>query len=169
MSYLLPHLHSGWAVDQAILSEEGRVVVIRFGHDWDETCMQVRREGLQSMPSGESWKLVSIFGRYLISQVLEVILGLGDSCCLLVYQLQRCYRFRCCDICTHLGAIFSTSLWSRKSVGASATDSILGSVFERMLWSRALRSRACQLCFIAADNCCTLLKTYCLEMEAPTE
>src|SRR5690606_5314966 len=34
MSYLLPHLHSGWAVDQAILSEEERVVIIRFGHDW---------------------------------------------------------------------------------------------------------------------------------------
>lgn len=31
MSYLLPHLHSGFAVDQAILSEEDRVVVIRFG------------------------------------------------------------------------------------------------------------------------------------------
>ena len=43
MSYLLPHLHSGWAVDQAILAEEERLVVIRFGHDWDETCMQVTR------------------------------------------------------------------------------------------------------------------------------
>lgn len=41
MSYLLPHLHSGWAVDQSILAEEERLVVIRFGHDWDETCMQV--------------------------------------------------------------------------------------------------------------------------------
>lgn len=38
MSYLLPHLHSGYAVDQAILSEEDRVVVIRFGHDHDKTC-----------------------------------------------------------------------------------------------------------------------------------
>jgi DIM1 family U5 snRNP protein len=41
MSYLLPHLHSGWAVDQAILTEEERLVIIRFGHNWDETCMQV--------------------------------------------------------------------------------------------------------------------------------
>ena len=39
MSYLLPHLDSGYAVDQAILNEEDRVVVIRFGHDYDETCM----------------------------------------------------------------------------------------------------------------------------------
>ena len=41
MSYLLPHLKNGWAVDQAILSEEKRVVVIRFGHDYDATCMQM--------------------------------------------------------------------------------------------------------------------------------
>jgi thiol-disulfide isomerase/thioredoxin len=41
MSYLLPHLNNGWAVDQAILSEEERVVVIRFGHDYDPTCMQM--------------------------------------------------------------------------------------------------------------------------------
>lgn len=43
MSYLLPHLHSGYAVDQAILGEEDRVVVIRFGHDWDPQCMQVNK------------------------------------------------------------------------------------------------------------------------------
>ena len=41
MSYLLSHLSSGWAVDQAILNEEDRVVVIRFGHDYDDTCMQM--------------------------------------------------------------------------------------------------------------------------------
>lgn len=41
MSYLLPHLRTGYAVDQAILSIENKVVVIRFGHDWDGTCMVV--------------------------------------------------------------------------------------------------------------------------------
>ena len=41
MSYLLPHLTTGWAVDQAILSEEARVVCIRFGHDYDPVCMQM--------------------------------------------------------------------------------------------------------------------------------
>ena len=41
MSYLLPHLRTGWAVDQAILNEEDRVVVIRFGHDYDPVCMQM--------------------------------------------------------------------------------------------------------------------------------
>ena len=41
MSYLLPHLDNGWEVDQAILTEEERVVVIRFGHDWNPICMQI--------------------------------------------------------------------------------------------------------------------------------
>ncbi|GAA5910898.1 hypothetical protein JCM3775_001651 [Rhodotorula graminis] len=40
MSYFLPRLESGWHVDQAILAEESRVVVIRFGHDWDSDCMR---------------------------------------------------------------------------------------------------------------------------------
>lgn len=39
MSYLLPHLRNGWQVDQAIMTEDNKVVVIRFGHDWDPTCM----------------------------------------------------------------------------------------------------------------------------------
>ena len=39
MAYLLPHLHNGWEVDQAIVTEEDRVVVIRFGRDQDTTCM----------------------------------------------------------------------------------------------------------------------------------
>ena len=39
MSYFLPHLPSGWHVDEAIKSEEDRIVVIRFGHDWDSQCM----------------------------------------------------------------------------------------------------------------------------------
>lgn len=39
MSYLLPHLTNGWQVDMAIKTEEERVVVIRFGHDLDPTCM----------------------------------------------------------------------------------------------------------------------------------
>jgi DIM1 family U5 snRNP protein len=40
MSYLLPHLHSGWEVDKSIVNEEKKVVVVRFGRDDDKTCMQ---------------------------------------------------------------------------------------------------------------------------------
>jgi U5 snRNP protein, DIM1 family len=48
MAYLLPHLHTGWDVDQAIVNEEDRVVVIRFGRDADKTCM-VQDEVLASI------------------------------------------------------------------------------------------------------------------------
>eukprot|EP00073_Rattus_norvegicus_P044581 XP_017446717.1 PREDICTED: thioredoxin-like protein 4A isoform X2 [Rattus norvegicus] len=41
MYYILPHLHNGWQVDQAILSEEDCVVVIHFRHDWGPTCMKM--------------------------------------------------------------------------------------------------------------------------------
>lgn len=39
-SVVIPHLNSGWHVDQAILSEDERLVVIRFGRDWDPDCMR---------------------------------------------------------------------------------------------------------------------------------
>lgn len=48
MSYLLPHLNNGWEVDQAIVTEEDRVVVIRFGRDADSVCM-VQDEVLASI------------------------------------------------------------------------------------------------------------------------
>ena len=41
MSFMLQHLTNGWQVDQAILTEEERLVVIRFGHDWDKECMKM--------------------------------------------------------------------------------------------------------------------------------
>ncbi|KAI1393235.1 mitosis protein dim1 [Hypoxylon trugodes] len=39
-SIVLPHLNTGWHVDQAILSETERVVAIRFGRDHDPECMR---------------------------------------------------------------------------------------------------------------------------------
>lgn len=41
MSYYLTHLTNAWQVDQAILNEDERLVVIRFGHDWDAECMKM--------------------------------------------------------------------------------------------------------------------------------
>lgn len=60
MSYMLPHLHNGWQVDQAILSEEDRVLVIRFGHDWDPTCMKMD-EVLYSIAEKVGFGIDSVF------------------------------------------------------------------------------------------------------------
>ena len=38
-SVFLPHLKTAWHVDQAILSEDDRVVVIRFGREEETQCM----------------------------------------------------------------------------------------------------------------------------------
>lgn len=39
MAYNLVSLPNGWAVDQAIVSEEERVVIIRFGQETTPECM----------------------------------------------------------------------------------------------------------------------------------
>ncbi len=41
MSFALKHLHSAWELDQAIALEESRLVVVRFGTDWDPKCMRM--------------------------------------------------------------------------------------------------------------------------------
>jgi DIM1 family U5 snRNP protein len=63
MSYMLPHLHNGWQVDQAILSEEDRVVCIRFGHDWDPTCMKM--DEVCSILNVPFWRRSIIFINFL--------------------------------------------------------------------------------------------------------
>lgn len=77
MSYMLPHLHNGWQVDQAILSEEDRVLVIRFGHDWDPTCMKMdevlysiaEKVGLVSDPAWCRPKLQRYYQLTLVSDL----------------------------------------------------------------------------------------------------
>ncbi|KAF5178991.1 Thioredoxin-like protein 4a [Thalictrum thalictroides] len=41
MSYALRKLEHPWDVDDKIVNEHERVVIIRFGHDCDPTCMQM--------------------------------------------------------------------------------------------------------------------------------
>ncbi|CCH60031.1 hypothetical protein TBLA_0C02190 [Henningerozyma blattae CBS 6284] len=38
-SVFLPHLHTGWHVDQAIVTETERLVIVRFGNDSNKDCM----------------------------------------------------------------------------------------------------------------------------------
>lgn len=74
---MLPHLHNGWQVDQAILSEEDRVVVIRFGHDWDPTCMKMD-EVLYSIAEKVGRPLVrAAFRSFCSARRLETV---GESC-----------------------------------------------------------------------------------------
>eukprot|EP00073_Rattus_norvegicus_P017907 XP_002729065.2 PREDICTED: thioredoxin-like protein 4A isoform X1 [Rattus norvegicus] len=59
MYYILPHLHNGWQVDQAILSEEDCVVVIHFRHDWGPTCMKM--DEVLYIIAETKWKIMWIY------------------------------------------------------------------------------------------------------------
>ena len=41
MLFQTQHLKNAYQVDLAILREEERIVIIRFGRDWDRECMQM--------------------------------------------------------------------------------------------------------------------------------
>jgi DIM1 family U5 snRNP protein len=88
MSYLLPHLHSGWAVDQAILGEEERVVVLRFGHDYDPVCM-VMDETLASV--AEQTKNFAVIFLVDISQVpdFNTMYELYDPCTIMFFYRNK--------------------------------------------------------------------------------
>jgi DIM1 family U5 snRNP protein len=84
MSYFLPHLPSGWHVDQAIMNEEERIVVMRFGHDWDPVCM-IMDETLYSI--AESMKNYAIFYLVDITEVpdFNTMYELYDPCSVMFF------------------------------------------------------------------------------------
>lgn len=87
MAYLLPHLHSGWEVDQAIVTEEDRVVVIRFGRDQDATCM-VQDEVLMSIADKVKNFAVIYLVRFFLEKfyVLSFLLLLACPSCFMSSQ-----------------------------------------------------------------------------------
>lgn len=69
MSYMLPHLKSGWHVDQAILSEEERIVVMRFGRDNDEECM--RQDEVLYKIADKVKNFAVIYRTYILDSALQ--------------------------------------------------------------------------------------------------
>src|SRR5437762_12472977 len=98
MSYLLPHLHTGWHVYQAIMSEDDRVVVIRFGRDWDEECMK-QDEVLYRI--ADKCKNFAVFYLVDIDEVPDFnkMYELYDAC---TGTFNLCYgRTNCSDVLLH--------------------------------------------------------------------
>jgi hypothetical protein len=63
-SVVLPHLVTGWHVDQAIMSEDERLVIIRFGRDWDPDCMRQDEVLYRQYPSLPDRRLLLTARRY---------------------------------------------------------------------------------------------------------
>ncbi|KAI2604657.1 mitosis protein DIM1-domain-containing protein [Hypoxylon sp. NC1633] len=83
-SIVLPHLRTGYHVDQAILTEEDRVVIVRFGRDGDKDCMR-QDEILYKIAD-----LVRNFAVIYLCDIDEVpdfnaMYELYDPCCLMFF------------------------------------------------------------------------------------
>ena len=117
MSYFLPHLPSGWHVDEAIKSEEDRIVVIRFGHDWDSQCMTMD-ETLYAVA-----EKVQNFAVIYLCDITEVP-DFNKVCLLMfIFALRVLIMFRRCTncmtharLCSSIGAEngISTSIFNSK-------------------------------------------------------
>lgn len=88
MAFLIPHLDNGWEVDQAILSEEDRVVCIRFGTDADPLCMQVDETMVKTAEAVQNF---AVFYVVDIKQVpdFNVMYELYDACTLMFFFRNR--------------------------------------------------------------------------------
>ena len=105
MSYFLPHLPSGWHVDEAIKSEEDRVVVIRFGHDWDPQCMT-----MDETLYGVAEKVQNFAVIYLcdITQVPDFNkVGDRSFCVSPSNEIPEDFRTRCMSCTIHARSCFS--------------------------------------------------------------
>ncbi|KNC50661.1 pre-mRNA splicing protein [Thecamonas trahens ATCC 50062] len=88
MSYMLPHLGSGWAVDQAIVTEEEKVVIIRWGHDWSPECMAQDEILARIADKVSKFAVIYVVD---ISEVPEftVMYELVDSCTIMFFYRNR--------------------------------------------------------------------------------
>lgn len=84
MSYLLTELESGWEVDQAILAEEARLVIIRFGLSDTKECIQMDETLLKVQDEVENLAVVYIVD---IQQVPDFIAmyELYDPCTVMFF------------------------------------------------------------------------------------
>lgn len=84
MAFLLTHLRTGWDVDQAILWDKERLVIMRFGHDFDADCMK-----MDEILSGCA-ELVKKFAVIYVVDTTEVpyyneMYELTDSCSVIIF------------------------------------------------------------------------------------
>ncbi|EGX94279.1 mitosis protein dim1 [Cordyceps militaris CM01] len=86
-SVVIPHLSSGWHVDQAILSEDERLVVIRFGRDWDSDCMRQDEVLYKIAEKVKSFAVVYVCD---IDQVPDFNQMYGTFCCVSPFPTPRC-------------------------------------------------------------------------------
>ena len=88
MSYLLPHLRTAWDVDKAIVNEETRVVLIRFGRDADPTCMQMDETLASIADDVKNFAVIYLVDHTEIQDFNEMY-ELYDSCTVMFFHRNK--------------------------------------------------------------------------------
>lgn len=84
MAYLLPHLETAEAVNEAIGGEEDRVVVVRWGSDADATCMIMDETLFKVAEKVKNFAVVYLVDTSLVSDFNEAY-KLTDACTVMFF------------------------------------------------------------------------------------
>ena len=84
MSFLLPHLHTAYAVDTAIETEEERVVIIRWGSDTDPTCMIMDETLMQIAEKIKNFAVIYLVDTKKVTEFNEMY-ELSEPCSLMFF------------------------------------------------------------------------------------
>lgn len=66
-SVMLQHLPSAWHVDQAILSEERRIVCLRFGNDANPECMRMDEMLYKIVDQVKEWAVIYLVDNKVVT------------------------------------------------------------------------------------------------------
>lgn len=83
-SCMLQHLHSAWHVDQAILSEETRIVILRFGSDAHPTCMTMDEHLFKISPKIQNFATIYLVDNTAVPD-FNAMYELYDPCTVMFF------------------------------------------------------------------------------------
>ncbi|EMD69816.1 hypothetical protein COCSADRAFT_75939 [Bipolaris sorokiniana ND90Pr] len=83
-SVMLQHLPSAWHVDQAIITEERRIVCLRFGSDADPTCMDMDEKLYKIVEKVKDWVVIYLVDNQLVPD-FNAMYEIYDPCTVMFF------------------------------------------------------------------------------------
>lgn len=84
MAFFLPHLHTAFAVDQAILQETQKVVAVRFGSDADPECMLMDETLYKAAELVKNFCIIYLVDKHEVPE-FTVMYELFEDCALMFF------------------------------------------------------------------------------------
>ncbi|KAF5844965.1 hypothetical protein GGP41_001059 [Bipolaris sorokiniana] len=83
-SVMLQHLPSAWHVDQAIITEERRIVCLRFGSDADPACMDMDEKLYKIVEKVKDWVVIYLVDNQLVPD-FNAMYEIYDPCTVMFF------------------------------------------------------------------------------------